>query len=291
MQKQCKVCQEQIIKIPKISKKQWENKKYCSWKCRAIGVGVSLKGKYNPLYDNRIAWNKGIACSEETKKKISLSKMGKSYLKGTKRSMDAWNKGKYEMHKCKGCNVMVRKWETYCSYECYNRNKPEAVKLQKKCVECGKDFEIGLSNKKQICCSEKCGRSYAGKSRMGKNHFNWQGGLTLINYPIRQAIMATREYKLWRKSVYERDSYQCQICGSSKSGTLHANHIKRFIDNSELRLNISNGITLCKNCHEKKVTSHESDWESYFIFNLKSRGFIEDEYIRQNMFRNGGLDG
>ena len=78
----------------------------------------------------------------------------------------------------------------------------------------------------------------------GKDHYNWQGGLTSKNKTIRRSI----EYRLWRESVFARDNWTCQYC-QERSGILHAHHIKRFADFPELRFAIDNGTTLCMECH------------------------------------------
>lgn len=103
---------------------------------------------------------------------------------------------------------------------------------------------------------------------------NWRGGVTPINNLLRKR----NNYKLWRKSVYDRDNYECQICGESKSGELQAHHIRKFSDFPEQRTNILNGITLCKKCHIGRVNSHEKDWESYFNFNLETKSTPNASY-------------
>lgn len=57
------------------------------------------------------------------------------------------------------------------------------------------------------------------------------------------------EYKQWRRSVFERDGYRCQICGK-RGGKLNAHHIKKYAYYPELRYTVSNGITLCYECHK-----------------------------------------
>ena len=57
-------------------------------------------------------------------------------------------------------------------------------------------------------------------------------------------------YKEWRTSVYKRDDYTCQKCGERGGNKLNAHHIEGFADNPELRTELSNGITLCKDCHK-----------------------------------------
>jgi hypothetical protein len=98
-------------------------------------------------------------------------------------------------------------------------------------------------------------RSYSKNGKM-KYHWNWQGGITPINKSIRQSF----QYKIWRNTVFERDSYQCQDC-LEVGGILNAHHIKHFATHPELRFEIDNGLTLCKSCHNKehsmKGASHD----------------------------------
>lgn len=55
------------------------------------------------------------------------------------------------------------------------------------------------------------------------------------------------EYQEWRTSVFERDGYSCSTCG--KNGYLVAHHLRSFHADEELRTEISNGVTLCVECH------------------------------------------
>lgn len=55
-------------------------------------------------------------------------------------------------------------------------------------------------------------------------------------------------YNAWRQKVLKRDNYTCQECGSKEN--LHVHHKKQYIDNIFLRDKTTNGITLCKNCHD-----------------------------------------
>ena len=65
----------------------------------------------------------------------------------------------------------------------------------------------------------------------------------------------TIQYKKWRKAVFERDSYTCQVC-QKVGGYLEAHHIKSWAKYPKLRYKINNGITLCKKCH-KKTNNYE----------------------------------
>lgn len=56
------------------------------------------------------------------------------------------------------------------------------------------------------------------------------------------------EYREWRKTVFVRDNFTCQICGAV-GGTLNAHHIMPFARYPALRYEPKNGITLCEKCH------------------------------------------
>lgn len=80
--------------------------------------------------------------------------------------------------------------------------------------------------------------------KSGKNHWNWKGGVTNQN----QRVRASLKYKRWRISVFKRDDYTCQEC-DKRGRRLEADHLKPFSKYKELRFDINNGRTLCKECH------------------------------------------
>lgn len=82
------------------------------------------------------------------------------------------------------------------------------------------------------------------ESHKGEKNINWKGGIVPINKKIRNSM----EYKLWRKSVLERDDYTCQNC-NQHGGELRAHHINNFAEKEELRFSLDNGIIFCKDCH------------------------------------------
>lgn len=97
----------------------------------------------------------------------------------------------------------------------------------------------------------------------GDKHPNWQGGKTKINTKIRNSA----EYREWRKSVFVRDNYTCQMC-FVQGGLLHADHIKQFAYYPELRFELSNGRTLCVPCHK---TTDTYMWKSIRNFTNKEK--------------------
>jgi hypothetical protein len=84
------------------------------------------------------------------------------------------------------------------------------------------------------------------RGKSGPNHPNWKGGIT----PESKAARETTAYKEWRAAVFNRDSFTCRSCGE-KGGRLHAHHVVAFKDDRSLRLELSNGLTLCVPCHKR----------------------------------------
>lgn len=90
-------------------------------------------------------------------------------------------------------------------------------------------------------CSE-CGLL----DKTGENHWKYNFKLTYEDRLARD--MQNGEIRKWRNKVYERDNYTCQIC--KVVGTkLNAHHINSWDIHEEERFDISNGVTLCENCH------------------------------------------
>jgi len=83
----------------------------------------------------------------------------------------------------------------------------------------------------------------------GEKNPNWKGGAHTKNNALRR----TKRYRHWRTAVFERDDYTCQMC-SLRGVYLEADHIKPFAFFPELRFEINNGRTLCKECHMQTPT-------------------------------------
>lgn len=147
--------------------------------------------------------------------------------------------------KCEVCRKEFERYEchlnkhNFCSRECYNQFHKIKNKIRK-CKGCNNFFEA--SESRNLYCSREC---YDKNRDMPKKeaHWNWQGGVSL-----EKGTRDSNEYKKWREAVYKKDNYTCRQC-NKKVPNLNAHHIKSWKEYPELRYIISNGVTLCEQCH------------------------------------------
>ncbi len=63
---------------------------------------------------------------------------------------------------------------------------------------------------------------------------------------------ADGRYTEWRRLVFKRDDFTCQVCGE-RGASLHAHHLRSWAKHPETRFEVSNGLTVCaKICHAMK---------------------------------------
>lgn len=61
----------------------------------------------------------------------------------------------------------------------------------------------------------------------------------------------------WRKMVYSRDKWECQLKSDECAGGIEAHHIFNWVDYPTLRYLVNNGITLCHFHHPRKWSEEE----------------------------------
>lgn len=192
-------------------------------------VKRDIKGRFIKGDQSRL----GVRHSDATKRLISKHRKGKA----TGESNHHWNP---EIHKGQkiecacGCGTLIAK------YDYRGRLKKYVIghtRMGKKIVFTAE----WLEHIRQAAIE-------SGKKQRGKNHWNWKGGISRANHR-----RETRQYKLWRLAVYEKDRWTCRDCGRH-CGTkdIVAHHKKPFKDYPELRYQGDNGVTLCRKCHLKR---------------------------------------
>ena len=141
----------------------------------------------------------------------------------------------------------------YCSRDCVIEAKSgkghwhwDGGKSTFKCLQCGKKFEeYTFMEKRKKLCSRDCLYKWQETSLKGKNNPNWRNGISTEANIVRTSA----EYERWKKTVFKRDDFTCQLCGI-RGGDLNAHHILSFRDFPEYRLTVDNGITYCVECHD-----------------------------------------
>jgi len=115
--------------------------------------------------------------------------------------------------------------------------------LKSVCETCGKEF-IHYRYRKGRFCSIVC----KAKGQSGPKNQNWKGGFKNTEAWKSRINLLRQSYK-WRMKVLVRDNFICRTCGADDSFDAH--HIKSWKDFPEARLDVQNGITLCKLCHNR----------------------------------------
>lgn len=154
------------------------------------------------------------------------------------------------------------------------------------CLSCKKSF---IARKEKVYCSRTCKHAcpvYKAKVSAGNK------GKTLgvpLSYSIAgdknprwipdRTKLKTRRcgiekflVETWRRQVFERDDYTCQICGE-RGGKLNADHVRPARLFPELIVELSNGRTLCEACHKETPTFAGK------VFKLKRSDFEKGGYL------------
>lgn len=144
-------------------------------------------------------------------------------------------KKEYEDNNC----ILLSKQEDY-------KNAWSKLKFIAKCGhEHTSSFQVFKDSKHHMC--PKC----AIDMNSGENAYNWNGGYDNEKIKFRK----TYEFKSFVKNVFKRDNYTCQCCHiksqNQKSIILNAHHLDGYNWCEEKRVDVDNGITLCKECHDK----------------------------------------
>src|SRR3990167_2514417 len=150
--------------------------------------------------------------------------------------------------------IVRRGFGKYCSQTCY--------------IQLGKTLSLETRNRMSNARKGKPQWWNKGKSlteehrrkigRKGSLHWNWKGGKETENVRVRKSI----DYKLWRGTIFKKDKLACTICGASQGWDkekkrhidIQVDHRKSFSKYPELRLEITNGRVLCKDCHVQTRT-------------------------------------
>lgn len=78
-------------------------------------------------------------------------------------------------------------------------------------------------------------------------------------------VRHTYAMKKWSKLIKEQSNFICECCGAKEK--LEAHHLLSFKYYPFLRLDLKNGICLCKKCHKEYHSIHKlKDTSPYSLF-------------------------
>lgn len=193
--------------------------------------------------------------TEETKKKISLSKKGQRHFDSDetkkKKSISAKKvihkstQGFQKGHKLLGNNPTSKGKNWKLSDSTKNKMSSSAIG-NKKCL--GKKNAFGYKwTKEQIENKIKT-------AARGSKHWKWIKDRTKLKDSGEiNEIRRSSRYKDWSKNIRNRDKHKCRLSNNECLGRLEIHHIFSFTYYPELRYLLTNGITLCHFHHPRKM--------------------------------------
>ena len=106
----------------------------------------------------------------------------------------------------------------------------------------------------------------------GENHYRWNPNLTYEDRTKERK--SEKDYIPFIKSVLQRDNYCCQCCHSKRNLVVH--HKDGYNWCIDRRTDLSNGVTLCNDCHKNFHNIYgygnntEIQWNEYICNNRES---------------------
>ena len=176
-------------------------------------------------------------------------------------------------HRCPYCDgqgkldiLIIKEFFEEYDYELLdNEYINDAYKLKYRCPE-GHEHSMRWGNFRNGRRCPTCAVMSISERMSGNRHYNWKDGITKFNKELRNFVKSIG----WVDEIFRRDNYICQKCKKS-GGELIAHHlvllseIREYfnintIEEAEkcgLLFDMTNGITLCEECH-KWVHSDEN---------------------------------
>ena len=143
----------------------------------------------------------------------------------------------------------------------YRKPRSEETKQKIRNSERGKIISVEARERIKKTANLPEVKSKIRSAKLGSKNPQWKGEIT----PLQRSIRNGSNYSEWVLHVFQRDKFTCKFCNNI-GGDLEAHHIKHFakileenhITTFDEALNcvelwdISNGVTLCKDCHKKE---------------------------------------
>jgi len=105
---------------------------------------------------------------------------------------------------------------------------------------CGRKGRSTLSN---LLRDGRC-RNCINEENTGTNNANYDPSLTDEERENKRIDVVGFQ---WSKKIKDRDEYICQICEDNRDVVAH--HIYSYKEHKDKRIDLNNGVTLCRECH------------------------------------------
>ena len=198
------------------------------------------------------SWNKWIKMTEEQKLRQNIEWLKKWawWNRWLKMNKPAWNKWK---------KTGKPSWNRWISLTEEHKKKLSVSKKWQ--ISRCKGKKLSEEHRKNLSISHLWNPWFwTGKKRdkttidklSWDNHWNWKWDISKNNRRAR--TIAANKYR--RKECLSRDEFTCQRCNINW-WKLEVHHINNFSEFIELRYDIDNWVTLCRNCH---IKFHQVYW-------------------------------
>jgi 5-methylcytosine-specific restriction endonuclease McrA len=172
---------------------------------------------------------------------------------------------------CQQCNIKFRDYlsnkRRFCSLECYwksligksggmlgkHHSEKTKEKISRKCL--GRRWRLSEETKERIRKANKGKKPYIMTDEIRRKISISNGGTGISDRTNKRYYhLNDIKYKSWRSEVFLRDNWTCQMCGKrskkKESVYIEPHHIKGWAKYPKLRYELSNGISLCRECHK-----------------------------------------
>jgi hypothetical protein len=248
---------------------------------RCSFCGEAFMGKSNQTLCNK---------HRHGRKTGAVNFMTEDEIKARKRK--SYKKNYKPKRKCKACEI--------CGDEFVGNRNETRCKKHKKChIRMVENHLNGSGVVKQCAYCKKIVYIYKTLS----DKFKFCDRTCMTNWRREKALRGTKnrrrndgyKYRNWKNKVFKRDNYRCVFCGGKTD--ICAHHIVAWKDDEKLRYYLTNGLTVCHDCHLeihggnfKKPVNYEETKNKCKRQGIKLRKKVSDrieELIRERQDRNG----